>query len=139
MNLIFLALKRSIPELNEQVVPPSRILEVLAEKGIPMMEIPMKELGSYVRKDKQDFVFIKAALAQLVHHETLAYEASHAITHVPADFLARRHNLEAEAMSLICMIPATDLPRLNRIKHQLDPESYELLKRRIEIKKIWNL
>ena len=50
-----------------------------------------------------------------------------------------KQNLQSEVLSLVMMMPLADLPRLNRIKHQLDDESFELLMRRNRAAEIWHL
>ena len=142
MNLTFHILKkRHFPELNEKVITRERIIQVLSKIPVPVFDIPMIGRGAYVhdRTDGAEFVFIKYNLQTLIQHETLAFEAVHALCHVKADFLLSRQNLQSEVLSLVMMMPKTDLPRLNRIKHQLDDESYELLMRRNRAAEMWHL
>ncbi|CAN5363258.1 hypothetical protein BH10ACI1_BH10ACI1_19370 [soil metagenome] len=62
------------------------------------------------------------------------------ICHTPgAKFLVWRFEIEAETLSLTMTMPLSDLPRLNRIRYQLDDESYDLLMRRNKINKLWSL
>lgn len=137
--LTYLRLKQFLPELNIKIITPEKILNVLRLHNIEYAEIAMRGRGCYVNKDGKDYVFLKSAMTQFLHHETLSYEAAHALTHFPADFLFWRHNLEAEVLSLICMIPKTHLKRLNRIKHQLDADTYDLLMKRNLSQERWKL
>ena len=139
MKLAFSTLKKIIPELNERIITPKRILEIFRQRGIDFFELNIEDDGAFVTSDGRSFVFLKSILQQLVYHETLLHEGGHALIHYPADFLERKHQLEAEVFSLVGMMPLKDLPRLNRIKHQLDAESYELLKRRNKANSIWGL
>lgn len=142
MNLTFQVLKKYFPELNRKVITRERIVQVLGKIGIPVYELPMEGRGAYVHdtEDKKDYVFIKYNLSSLIYHETLAYEGVHALCHVPAaTFLKSKHELQSEVLSLVMMMPATELPRLNRIKHQLEPESYEMVQKRNQIKSFWRI
>lgn len=141
MNLTFQLLKRYFPELNRRVISRERIIKVLSKIGVPVFDIPMLGRGAYVRdiSDGSEYVFIKYNLQTLIRHETLAYESVHALCHVKADFLEDKQNLQSEVLSLVMMMPKTDLPRLNRIKHQLDDESYELLMRRNRAAEVWKI
>lgn len=141
MNLTFTLLKKYFPELNRKIISRERITQVLIKKNIGIFEIPMNGRGAYVRSlpDGAEFVFLKYNLQSLIYHETLAYEGVHALCHIKADFLEARQNLQSEVFSLVMMMPKTDLPRLNRIKHQLDDETYELLKRRNTAAERWQL
>lgn len=139
MKLTFLQLKKIIPELNKKVITAARIFQVFRERQIEYNEIKMQGAGAYVTEDGKDYVFLRDSLQAYLYHETLAYEGTHALCHYPASFLAFRHNLEAEVLSLVMMMPLSDLSRLNKIKHQLDDESYELLKRRNKAYEVWNL
>lgn len=142
MNLTFQLLKNHFPELNEKVIERERIVEVLGRKGIPVFDVPMAGKGAYVRdlRDGAEYVFIKNNLESLLYHETLCYEGTHALCHVPAaKFLERRQNLQAEVFSLVMMMPLKDLPRLNRLKHEFDADVYERLKRRNQVKEMWRI
>lgn len=139
MKLTVLQLKKILPEINRRVITPSRILQIFKHRGIEFRELPMEGLGGCVTDAGREYVFLRTSLAHLLYHETLAYESVHVFSHYPASFLRRRHDLESEVLSLVFMMPLADLPRLNRIKHQLDEESYELLKRRNQAHKVWNL
>lgn len=140
MNLTFQSLKRYFPELNKKIITRERIIKVLSKINIPVFDIQMHGRGAYVidRIDGAEFVFIKYNLQSLVRFETTAYESVHALCHTKADFLESRQNLQSEIFSLVMMMPQTDLPRLNRIKHQLDAESFELLMRRNKAAEIWH-
>jgi hypothetical protein len=139
MNLTFQLLKKYFPELNKKIIKRERILEVFGAARIQFYEIPMEGRGVYVHdaSDKTDYVFIRYSLQSLIYHETLAFEGVHALCHAPATFLERRQNLQCEIFSLVFMMPAPDLPRLNRIKGQLDAESYDFLMRRNKVKAVW--
>lgn len=139
MNLTFQLLKKYFPELNRKIISRERIIKVLGAIGIPVYELPMEGRGAFIRdrSDGSEFVFIKYNLQSLIYHETLAYEGVHALCHVKADFLKSRQDLQSEVFSLVMMIPETELPRLNKIKHQLEPESYELVEKRNQIKLYW--
>lgn len=140
MNLAFLSLKRILPELNERVISPARIFEVFTERGIEFYELPFRHTnGCYITESGKEYVILKRALSQLLFHETLALEGAHALIHAPAPFLLRKQQLEAETLALVCVMPVTELPRLNRIKHQFDAESYELLMRRNKAHRIWQI
>lgn len=143
MNVVFRLLKtKYFPELNEEPVGVDRIIEVLDRIGTNFFRLPMEGKGAYVvdTEDKSEYVFISDAIRNLLDHETVAYEGVHAFAHIPsAKFLERKNNLEAEVISLIMMMPVTDLPRLNKIKHQLDEESYEYLERRNKAYDLWEL
>jgi len=142
MNLTFRLLKKYFPELNKKVISRERIVRVLATIGIPVFDIPMEGRGAYIRdvSDGSEYVFIKYNLQTLIYHETLAYEGVHALAHDPAaKFLERRHNLQSEVFSLVMMMPGTELPRLNRIKHQLEPDAYERVQRRNLVKAMWQI
>jgi len=142
MNLTFRTLKKYFPELNRRTITRERISQVLKAVGVSVFEIPMEGRGAYVidRTDGSEYVFIRQGLRGLLGHETFAYESTHALCHDPgAKFLKWRHDLQAEVFSIVMMIPATDLPRLNRIKNQLDEESYELIKKRNHIKAVWKI
>lgn len=139
MKLTFLQLKKIIPELNRQVVSAARILQVFKDRDVEYHELPLQGKGCYVTASGRDYVFLRDSLTSLLFHETLTYEATHALCHYPAPFLLWRHNIEAEVLSLVMMMPLADLPRLNRIKHQLDDESFELLKRRNKANEVWKL
>lgn len=139
MFLTYRRLKYFLPELNEQVITPERIFEVFESLKVECAEIPLSRNGYYAVSDGANYVFLKRAMTALLLHETLAHECVHLLVHYPAAFLLSKHELEAEAFALVAMIPRTDLPRLNRIKHQLDDESYELLKRRNKVSEIWKI
>lgn len=142
MHFTFELLKtKYFPELNVKVIGEDRIIEVFNKIGVLYYEVQMKGKGAYVREieDKTEYVFINRSLKTLLKHATLAYESVHALSHVPAAFLESKQNLEAEVLSLIMMIPRTDLERLNRIKHHLDDESYDYLMRRNKVAEMWKL
>jgi hypothetical protein len=141
MLLAFDCLKKILPELNENAIPPERLINVLRERHVDVVDhLGIEENGYYyISKTGKEFVILKRAMCQLLMHETLAFEFTHASLHVPVEYLKRKHQLEAEAFSLICMMPLSDLPRLNRIKHQLDAESYDLLMKRNKVNEIWGL
>lgn len=141
MNLTFQLLKKYFPELNKKVIGKERVIEVLGNLNIPVFEINMSGRGAYVRdaSDGREYVFIRYNLQNLFFHETLCFEGVHALAHVPCHFLKRRHELQSEIFSLIFMMPAADLPRLNSVKHQLEAESYHFLIRRNEVRARWNL
>lgn len=139
MNLTLLQLKKILPEINRKVITPARILQVLKEQSIEFFEIQMNDDGAYVTDAGREFVFLRRSLQHFLFHETLAHETVHALSHHPASFLFWRHQLEAEVFSLVFMMPLADLPRLNKIKHQLDDESYELLKKRNKANEVWHL
>ena len=139
MTLTYLQLKKILPELNEEIITPDRIFEVFQEKKIDFHELPLEGDGCYVTEEGKDYVFLRSAMRQLLFYKTLLYESVHALVHYPAPFLLWRHNLEAEVLSLIGMMPLSDLPRLNRIKNQLDEENYDLLMRRNKANEIWSL
>lgn len=139
MKLTLLQLKKMLPEINRRVITPARILQIFRQQNIEFCEIPMEGLGGCVSDTGREYVFLRNSLPHLLYHETLSYEGVHALSHHPAPFLRWRHDLEAEVLSLVFMMPLTDLPRLNRIKHQLDEESYELLERRNKANAVWRL
>lgn len=139
MNLTFRLLKEIFPELNKKVINRDRIYQVFKQRRIEYYDLPMEGRGGYVTDNGRDYVFLRNSLRGLLHHETLAYEGVHAFFHYPAEFLRRKHDLEAETLSLVMLIPKTDLPRLNKIKHQLDEESFELIERRNKANSIWRL
>ena len=140
MNLVFDKLKKIFPELNKQVITVSRILEAFEAHNVTVAQLPLDNNGYYVSNAGKEFVFVKYALNHYLLHETLSHEASHVFGSSPeCAFLLRRFEIEAETLSLIMMMPLSDLPRLNRIKHQLDAESFDLLKRRNKINEIWQL
>lgn len=142
MNLAFRLLKSYFPELNEEPIGTERIIQVLGTRAIQYYEVPMDGPGAYVvdASDGSEYVFIKNSIRGILKHETVAYECVHGLCHVPAaTFLKRRHDLEAEALSLVMMMPAPELPRLDRIKHQLEPESYDRVIRRLMVKALWGI
>lgn len=141
MIVAFQLLKKIFPELNKKVIGKERIIEVFSRRNIQYLEVPMEGLGAYfhISSDKTDYVFIKYNIQGLLYHETLAYEGVHAFCHIPAPFLLSKNNLEAEVLSLVMLMPETDLPRLNRIKHQLEPDSYEMVIKRNQIKAMWKI
>lgn len=141
MLLTFSLLKKIIPELNKKVITVERIIELLYQRRIEYHEIPLykEDDGAFITQDGQDYVFIRYALHQILKHETVLHEGCHAFMHVKAPFLQWRQQLEADVFSLVGMIPATELPHLNRIKHQLEPESYEMLMRRNRVKEMWKI
>lgn len=139
MNLAFQTLKKILPELNEKVVTPERMIQVFNERDITLHELPLEDAGCFVSKDGRDYVFLRQALNQVLYHETLLHEGVHALTSHPAPFLSRKHQLEADALSLVAMMPLSELPRLNRIKNSLDEETFILLERRNEVKERWSL
>ncbi len=139
MILTFDCLKRILPELNETVISPERILAKLAALNVKVFDAAIEENGYYITTAKRDYIFLKNGMAHLIYHETLAHEFSHFGCHYPADFLRRKHQLEAEMMSLICMMPLTNLSRLNAVRHQFDNENYDLLMRRNKGFEVWSL
>ena len=139
MNLTYRQLKKILPELNEEVITPERIFEVFREKEIEFYELPLDGDGCYASDDGREFVFLRSAMRGLLFHKTLIYEGVHAFCHYPAKFLLWRHNIESEVLSLLAMMPLADLPRLNRIKHQLDDETFELLEKRNKANDLWKL
>ena len=139
MNLTFSQLKKIFPELNRKKITPSQVLQVFAERNIELYEVRMEGRGACVTDSGREYIFLKESLTSLLYHETLCYEGVHALCHHPASFLRWRHNLQSEVFSLVMMMPKTDLPRLNRIKHQLDDESYELLQRRNKANEMWKI
>lgn len=139
MTLTYLQLKKILPELNEEIITPDRIFEIFQEKEIDFHELPLEGDGCFVTEEGKDYVFLRSAMRHLLFYKTLLYESVHALVHHPAPFLLWRHNLEAEVLSLIGMMPLSDLPRLNRIKNQLDDENYDLLMRRNKANEIWSL
>jgi len=139
MLLAYSQLKKILPQLNESVITPEIIYKVFERRKISFYELPIEERGYYVTENGRDYVFLRHSLQQLLFHETLLYEGVHAICHFPVQYLLRRHTLEAEAFSLIGMMPLESLPRLNRIRHQLDAENYDLLLRRNKVAELWNL
>lgn len=139
MNLTYLQLQKIFPEINIRKITPVRILEMFDKKNISYFELPMEGRGGCLTDGGREYVFIKRSLQNLLYHETLAYESVHALCHAPAPFLRWRHNLQSEIFSLVFMMPLADLPYLNRIKHQLDEESFELLLRRNKANEIWKL
>lgn len=141
MNLIVASLQRYLPELNKQVILPTRILEVFGEQAIEHYLINMRGAGAscYDTDTGRQYVFLNCTLRGILYQETLSYEAVHALCQHPAPFMKWRHEIEAEFIALVMMMPETDLPRLNRIKDQLDEESYEYLKRRNKGREIWKI
>jgi hypothetical protein len=143
MNLAYSRLKEILPKLNEEVITPETIFAAFKTLDIEYHELSLKENGYYVPASEsetgKDYVFLKRGLTQFLWHETLAHESIHSFIHIPVLFLLRKHELEAEVLALICMMPITDLKRLNKIKGQLDDESYELLQRRNKANKEWRL
>lgn len=140
MILVFQKLKTIFPELNRAAISPKRIFEVFEKMKVVYVELPLERNGYYISDTKKDYVFLKSAMSQMLFHEVLAHETAHAFTSTPAArFLLWRFEIEAEALSLIMMMPLADLARLNRIKNQLDDESYDLLMRRNKIKSLWGL
>lgn len=139
MNITYLLLKKVLPELNRCVITVERILQVFCQRNIEYYEIPLEGDGAFVTKDGNNYVFLRSALTQLLKHETILHEGCHALIHYPAPFLLRRHQLQADIFSLIGIMPLADLKHINRLKHQLEPESFELLKRRNEVNRRWKL
>ena len=139
MNITYYLLKKILPELNRCVITVERILNVFFQRNIEYYELPIEGEGAFVTKDGRNYVFLRSALAQLLKHETILHEGCHALIHYPAPFLMNRHQLQADAFSLIGMMPLTELKHLNRLKHQLEPESFELLKRRNDVNRRWKL
>lgn len=140
MILTYLQLQKIFPEINRARILPSRIVSALVKRNIEFHTVPhLEELGTCVTLAGQEYVFLTDAISGLLYHETLAYEAIHAFSHVPAPFLRWRHNLESHVMSLVFMMPLAELRRLNKIKGHLDAESYELLKKRNEANERWKL
>lgn len=139
--LAFSSLKKILPELNSRVITTDRIFEILHARRIEFYELPFTTTnGCYaVDETKREYVILRRAMETLLFHETLCLESVHALLHSYAPFLLRKQQLEAETFALIAMMPQTDLPRLNRIKHQLDAESYDYLMRRNKANEIWHL
>lgn len=139
MHLIFSILKKTLPELNREIITPARMIYVFYHRLIEFHELDMPDAGAFVTCDGKNYVFLKMALQQLIYHETILHEGCHALVHHPAPFLMWRHQIEAEVFSLVGMMPITNLRRLNKIRHQLEPESYELLMRRNKVNERWRL
>ena len=139
MNLAFSALKKILPELNERVITPERILRVFLERNIEFYEIDLNKNGYYVLEQNQEYVFLKRALSQLLFHETLTHEMVHVGCHSFAPFLLRKNEIEAKTLALIGMMPETLLPQLVSDSHNLDGETYGLLKRRLRVLEFWRL
>lgn len=139
MKLAFGLLKKIIPELNVEVITVSRILSVLFIRNISIHELVMPDDGVYVTNAGKEYVFLRYSLQGLLKQEVLLHESCHALIHSPAPFLLWRQQLQADVFALIGMMPLTDLKRLNRAKHQLDSESYELLLKRNQVNQVWQL
>lgn len=141
MKLTFVSLQRYFPELNKEVISPRRVMEVFGEHAIEFYILGMDGRGSSATDTDtgQQYVFLSDTLRGVFYNETLAYETVHAFCHYPAKFMKWRHDLEAEFLALVMMMPATDLPRLNRVKHHLEAESYDLLVKRNRGKEIWKI
>ncbi len=141
MNLAVASIKRYLPELNKKVVSTGRILEVFGYHAIEFYIAKMEGRGCCVTDTdtERQFVFLNYTVRGVLFHETLGYEATHILIHEPAPFMKWRHEIEAEFIALMMMMPLTDLPRLNRIKHQLDDESYEYFMRRLKGRELWRM
>lgn len=140
MKLAYESLKNILPELNEKVVTSDRLLSVCDARGVEVCERVQKPLGVYVVCGKDEYILIRSLLTRILFHEVLAHETVHACLHEPAaEFLARKQQLEAEALSLVCLMPRTELPRLARTAGSLSAEQFDQFRRRLRIIEVWDI
>lgn len=98
-------IKEAIPEFNVHCVTADRIFSIVEERRIEMIEKKQVKPGYHVWDEGEDYIFIKITLNGLKWLEAAMHELIHAIAQVPLDFMHRKQQLEARALSIIALIP----------------------------------
>jgi Zn-dependent peptidase ImmA (M78 family) len=139
MRLAFEKIKSLLPALNIRPLTESDFWFAAERYDIQVFEIPLKKNGYYVFEDEQDYIFLRATLKGILWLETANHELMHALLHHPDEGIHDRQQQEADALALIAMMPIGILESLSHSEGSLDREHYELLQKRLEVFKRWNL